>query len=547
MAEYRLESIRSLSRQMTFTPHETLLAQLASAEGLLHDLDPGNAYPLDFVIFRITGYRPKRDSGDLLTGLALQHDLGLLIETLSNSLSIATTQLSEPVLAISEVSERFNVTSKTIQRWRKRGLPARRFVFPDGKRRVGFLLGSVERFFNAHREQIPRDANFSQVDGVEQEFIIRRARTLARECGCWETEIARRIGRKLNRSPATILATLRKHDVENPKDAILAWAPIPVPADESGKMLRAYRHGASIASLARKYHQARSAIYRVIMDERIARLNKRKIRFIDDPLYHQEDAEEAIDQILAQEELGAQASREELRVPRDLPQYLQDLYRTPLLSASRERALFLKYNFHRYQFVQARRKLEPQFATSRDLDMLEGHLKKAIEAKNAIIAANLRLVVSVARKHLRPNLSLMELISDGNLTLMRAVEGFDIHKGHRFSTYATLALMKGFARSVPTMQAIARRASAGCDEMLGEVPDSRMHSAAERFLHRDEVRQLLSRLDVRERAVLLEHYGLGDRANPLTYEEVGERLGLSKQRVRQIEQGAIQKLRSASY
>ena len=59
-----------------------------------------------------------------------------------------------PVLAIDDVTQRFNVTSKTIQRWRKRGLPGRRFVFPDGKRRVGFLLSSVERFFNAHREQI---------------------------------------------------------------------------------------------------------------------------------------------------------------------------------------------------------------------------------------------------------------------------------------------------------------------------------------------------------------------------------------------------------
>src|SRR5205807_7053638 len=151
----------------------------------------------------------------------------------------------------------------------------------------------------------------------------------------------------------------------------------------------------------------------------------------------------------------------ENRIPRDLPPYLQELYRTPLLSPGRERALYLKFNFHKYQFVTARRKLEPQFARLRDLDELEARLRLATETKNAILRANLRMVVSIARKHLRPGLSLMELISDGNMTLMRAVEGFDVHRGNRFSTYATLALMKGFARSVPALLAGSRPAVAG--------------------------------------------------------------------------------------
>jgi len=296
MAEYRLDTIGSLARQMTFTPRETLAAQLSSAEGLLHDIDAAKAYPLELVIFRITGYRPKRVSSDLLTGVALQHDLGLLIEELSETLDVASDDLAEPVLSIDDVTERFNVTSKTIQRWRRKGLPARRFIFPDGKRRVGFMLSSVERFFSNHREQVPAKLNLSQVDGIEQDQILHHARMLARECGCWESEIARRIARKLNRSPGTVLHTLRKHDREHPNstDAILPWAPIPVPQEESGRILRAYRHGVTIAALAENYHQSRSSIYRVIMDERIARLNRRKIKFIDDELYHQPDAEKSI-------------------------------------------------------------------------------------------------------------------------------------------------------------------------------------------------------------------------------------------------------------
>ena len=193
MADFRVDNIEQLARQMTFTPADTRLAQLASAESLLHDIDPAKAYPLDFVVFRITGYHPKIVAGDLITGMALQHDLGLLIERLSETLEIHAGRLSEPVLSIDDVTEKFNVTSKTIQRWRRRGLPARRFVFADGKKRVGFLLSSVDRFFASHREQVAEATNFSQVGDEERGEILRRARRLAEQCRCCTGEITRRI------------------------------------------------------------------------------------------------------------------------------------------------------------------------------------------------------------------------------------------------------------------------------------------------------------------------------------------------------------------
>jgi RNA polymerase sigma factor (sigma-70 family) len=539
MAKYRIDSIAALARQMNFTPRETLSDQLAAAENLLHDVDPAKAYPLDFVIFRITGYRPKKVKSDLLTGLALQHDLGLLIERLSETLDLQAAQINQPVLSIDDVTDRFAVTSKTIQRWRRRGLPARRFMFNDGKRRVGFLLSSVERFFAAHREQMA-GTNLSIVSQTERDEILRRARFLAKKCGCCESEITRRIAKRLNRSPLTILHNIRQHDQQHSDDPILLFASVDVATETRARILRRYHRGTSIRSLARRYYLSRSEVYRVIMDERIARLNRRKIKFIDDPLYHEDDAADMIGQIISQDQISNSATREDRSVPRDLPPYLQELYRTPLLSPNRERALFLKFNFHKFQFATARRKLEPQFARSSDLDVLENHLRRAIETKNAIVQANLRLVVSVSRKHLRPNLNLMELISDGNITLMRAVEGFDVHKGHRLSTYATLALMKGFARNVPMMQAAIH---SGENSLLVDVADVRQQFAPQRFVQRDQIQSLLSNLSDRERNVILAHYGLNESI-PATYEQVAERLGLSKHRVRQIEQLAIAKLRA---
>ena len=117
--------------------------------------------------------------------------------------------------------------------------------------------------------------------------------------------------------------------------------------------------------------------------------------------------------------------------------------------------------------------------------------------KNAIVRANLRLVVSVARQHLRKGLSLMELISEGNIVLMRAVESFDAHRGFRFSTYATLALMKGFARSVP--QLLASRAAGQDSDRLATIPDPRPLGEGDRFADREQVGHLLSLLSDRER------------------------------------------------
>lgn len=523
---------------MAFAPAGVRDRQLGSAEELLISLEPDKAYPPDYVTFRITGYHPKSESqGELLTGVALQYDLGLLVEQVSETLAQKTTDRAEPVLTIDDLTAKFNVTSKTIQRWRRRGLAARRFVFPDGKRRVGFRLTIVERFLTTHRENVERGANFSQVDTSERDVILTKARRLATHCGCCQNEIARRIARKLNRSPLTVMSTIRKHDAEHPNEAIFVAAAPVLSDDQKLHVLNVVRSGGTMTDAARDVGRSCSAVYRIVLEERLEELTKRRVKFIDDPLYHDNDAETILDAMLKQEQLTARHSAEETRVPGDLPTYLRSLYQYPLLTPARERALFLKFNFAKYKLHHARRRLDPAKVRAKDLDELETLTKRVADVKNEIVRANLRLVVSIAKKHLRPTVSLMELVSEGNVTLMRAVESFDVHKGHKFSTYATLAIMKGFARTVPELQSAAAKSSRA-SEMLPDIAD-RGATHVDVLATREQAERLLGQLSEDEQAVLRAQYGLTDASGDTA------ELTLSRHRLRQIERGAIEKLRSS--
>src|SRR6266436_3208519 len=129
------------------------------------------------------GNPPQRREGDehLSThGPELQHDLGLFIAELASSLpAIPVEEMSEPVLTLEQMSEKLNVTTKTLNRWRKRGLIGLP-VLCNGRRQVGFLPSLVGPFLDSNRERVQQSGRFSQMSETEKDDILRRARRLAR-------------------------------------------------------------------------------------------------------------------------------------------------------------------------------------------------------------------------------------------------------------------------------------------------------------------------------------------------------------------------------
>ena len=284
--------------------------------------------------------------------------------------------------------------------------------------------------------------------------------------------------------------------------------------------------------------------------------------------------------------------------------YLTDIGQYPLLTKEDEVRLAQKIE----KGVEAREKLSTsEELTAKEKSDLKRLDRNGARAEKKFVQSNLRLVVSIAKKYQASGLPLLDLIQEGNLGLMHAVEKFDWRKGFKFSTYATWwirqAITRGIANTGRTIRlpvhagdTLARLQKARTrlelkygrpatmtelaadvempedkitealrfaneplslskplredgDAELGDVVEDR--GAASPFevaataLLPDEIARLLAPLDEREREILKLRFGL-DRGEPRTLEEVGEHFNLTRERIRQIEARAMSKLRHPS-
>jgi RNA polymerase sigma factor (sigma-70 family) len=283
--------------------------------------------------------------------------------------------------------------------------------------------------------------------------------------------------------------------------------------------------------------------------------------------------------------------------------YLDDIGRTPLLTAADEVELSqrIEAGLYALHLLQT-----GEYAESDRAD-LQHLVRDGERAKDQMLRANLRLVVSVAKKHSHRGLPFLDVVQEGNLGLVRAVEKFDYRKGYKFSTYATWwirqAIGRGLAEQARTVRlpvhvheqigkltralrdlsnALERdpedaelaealgwsvdevtnlrrvsRDAISLDTPVGDeadtsvgdlVVDTTAVSASEVYEHRalmSDLSTALDRLPDREATIVRMRYGLYD-GRPHTLDEIGRAVGLTRERVRQLEKEALGKLRAPS-
>ncbi len=542
---YRHPAMKELKEQQSrFAPRERLLEQIDRAEKLIAEIEGEKRYPYAYLLFRITGFRGEATSPQVLDGAGVRSDLKQFVEDLSATVCQPVEQTPEPVLTVEDVSRRFNVSTRTVTRWRGQGLVARRFLI-DGRPKVGFLESSLARFVEAHREQVDRGSRFQKLSDEEREEIIRRARRMAPIGQAGPIEIARRIARKMERSTETVRMTLKAYDAEHPDRAIFPPSTAPLDEATKAKIYRLYNHGRGVSAenLAAQFDRTRSSIYRVLNEMRALRLKEAKLEFMTHPSFDDPAAHEEILGPIPEPADGKPPRK--TKAPKGLPPYLDSLYEVPLLSREQEAHLFRKMNFLRFRASKLRDSIEPTRAKTSDLDEVERLQDEALAVKNQIISANLRLVVSIAKRHVGPSNDFFHLVSDGNMSLIRAVEKFDYARGNKFSTYASWAIMKNFARTIPEENYRRDRFVTGHEEMFEAAADNRTdeheyESTQKRM--QDAVKGMLGRLDDRERLIIISRYGING-ASEETLEQLGKKLNITKERVRQIESRTLDKIR----
>jgi len=217
------------------------------------------------------------------------------------------------------------------------------------------------------------------------------------------------------------------------------------------------------------------------------------------------------------------------------------------LSKDEERRLFLRFNYARYRLGELTDKQRKRFSGRRSEEMVRWY--QHVQATQAsIVDANMALVMAMARRTRIPHVDFPELVSEGNMALLRAIEKFDVSRGFKFSTYACRAILKGFNRmATKTGQYVQRFPTEFDPEMERSDYDVLKHQIQQDNAV-DDLREVLSanraNLTDVERTVVTERFALASGGKKKTLSEVGRQIGLTTERVRQIQKKALAKLKT---
>jgi RNA polymerase sigma factor (sigma-70 family) len=471
------------------------------------------------------------------------HDLRITYEQFVNALPPLPIELAaEPMLSLIEVSNRFQVSTKTITRWRYAGLQCLPIVV-KGKRQLGFPLSAVENFARLHPQKVERGARFSHMSDRDKDAIILMARDMIAAGGNL-TDICKTIADRLGRSTETIRYTITNFDRNHPDLALFPHRNKPLDSSSSPTIYDAFQEGHNVDLISKRSKSKRSGLLSVVNEVHPGRLDQPHVEYIPSAEFDNPDNHDLFISPMPGEEAFMEKV-ESMRAPKEVDASMAYLYEWPLLNAEQERHLFRKFNYLKHclqTLQQSMNTTRPRAADLKKVSQLDEQIKTV---RDMLIKCNLRLVHKLASQHLQGNQTLEELKSDAHISLMRAVEKFDYSRGFKFSTYATWAIVKNFARSIPDENTQRNRFVTGNDEILASRTDqhtdeSEMLATAEQAKKR--VSRLLQHLDPRTREVIQMRTGIDGRSE-MTLEQIGHHFGITKERVRQINVRGMKQLR----
>lgn len=284
---------------------------------------------------------------------------------------------------------------------------------------------------------------------------------------------------------------------------------------------------------------------RKALKQRTREVLSKEVSFIPNPAFREMDADGFWRRELARAEARATAGTPS-QTRFKMPAHLERLCDTPLLSAEEERELFRSMNYLKHRANALRSTLKESRPSVRKLDQIDALLRKAEAIRNEIVSANTRLIVSIVKKFSDENNPFDDMLSEGISSLMNAVEKFDYDRGFRFSTYATMVVRRQIYRSMQRSHKNRTRFVTGQPEVLNEQENaSGLTAATETQLQNvdEHLSNAMEHLDEREKLIVSARYGFIDLGMKATFSNLGRKLGISKERARQLELRAVEKIR----
>ncbi|QDU93345.1 sigma-70 family RNA polymerase sigma factor [Lignipirellula cremea] len=278
---------------------------------------------------------------------------------------------------------------------------------------------------------------------------------------------------------------------------------------------------------------------RAQLRERAERILQREIDFIPS-----EEFAELTEEMAFEPPVGPWRTAPSPAALRELPVYLQQMCAGHLLSPERERELFRQMNFCKFQAALLREQLDSELPDVSLMERIERLLRMGETARNEILSANLRLVISIVKKFATPRLSFDDLLSDGAASLLKAAEKFDYTRGFRFSTYAYRAIVGNTLRKMTDDRKRESR-FAPLEPAQIDAPadaDCSALSQARREWAGSQLTGLLEKLDQRERHIIEGRFALGATPTVQTFQSLADEYGISKERIRQLAERALKKL-----
>lgn len=423
------------------------MEQVVRCEKLHDEIDAADAYPVEYIVYRVTGYRSEIQHDEMLVGEAVASDLRLLIDLLSRSVS-APLDKNEKVYTRDELAKHLQISTRTIARWRKSGLRWR-WMTPgeDVTPQLMFTQKAVDHFCAAESTLVERAQRFTRIPDAKRDQLIEQARSFRRENPDLSlNQAARRLADETGRAIETVRQLLGQHDREHEGDKIFTVDAGPMTVGQKRLIARARRMGVSVQKIADRFNRSASSVYRIARERRAADWRQTRIDYIANATFERLDADEVI---LAGPMLDASALAEGSRQPvDDLPTELHPLFSYSPMAPAHQRLLFRRYNYLKFKAARLRDQLDRYQPSAGDLDAIQFHLEQARAIRGQLARANLSVALSVARRHQvgGPDSSahLLGLLEQGAEVLFTAIESYDLTRQESFTSYLTYHLMRRF-------------------------------------------------------------------------------------------------------